>query len=238
MGKTALRARDAQHGFEGTETMKILAISGSLRTASVNTAFLRTAATLTPYGVALVLYDGLGNLPHFNPELDKEPFPLAVADFRSQLNSSAGVVISSPEYAHGIPGVLKNALDWLVASGDLYEKPVALFNTSPRSSYAQASLAETLTVMMARLVPEAFINVSPLSGMGNGKLCVTSSMNVSARIECALATLVRAIDLTYAEAMREPNYEPMVTSLGDATTAEVALGKAARENVADPSKEI
>jgi len=99
--------------------MKILGISGSLRAASVNTALLRTAATLTPYGVTLIIYEGIGNLPHFNPELDKEPLPLAVTSFRSQLNISAGVIISSPEYAHGIPGVLKNALDWLVASGEL-----------------------------------------------------------------------------------------------------------------------
>src|SRR5215469_18211087 len=173
--------------------MKVLGISGSLRTASINTALLRTAATLTPYGVTLIVYDGLGNLPHFNPELDKEPLPPTVRDFRSQLNSSAGVIISSPEYAHGIPGVLKNALDWLVASGELYEKPVAFFNASPRTSYAQASLTETLTVMMARLIPEAFINVSPLSGMGHGKLCVGSSTNLSTRIECALASFVRAI---------------------------------------------
>jgi len=103
------------------------------------------------------------------------------------------VIISSPEYAHGIPGVLKNALDWLVASGELYEKRVAFFNASPRTSYAQASLTETLTVMMARLIPEAFINVSPLSGMGHGKLSVGSSTNLSTRIECALASFVRAI---------------------------------------------
>ena len=89
--------------------------------------------------------------------------PLAVvSDFRSQLNSSAGVVISTPEYAHGIPGALKNALDWLVASGELYEKPVALFSPSPYSLFAHASLVETLTVMMARLIPDAFINVSPV----------------------------------------------------------------------------
>jgi len=86
-----------------------------------------------------MVYDGIGNLPHFNPELDKEPahkepVPPAVSDFRSQLNSSAGVVISTPEYANGIPGALKNALDWLVASGELYEKPIALF--TPRLTRA------------------------------------------------------------------------------------------------------
>ena len=183
--------------------MKILGISGSLRTASVNTALLRTAATLTSHGVTLIVYDGLGNLPHFNPELDKDPLPLAVADFRSQLNSSAGVIISSPEYAHGIPGVLKNALDWLVASGELYEKPVTLFNASPRTSYAQASLAETLTVMTARLIPEASINVAQVTGRGRLHPC--SNMDLSKGMECALSIFVKAIGFTSAEVKRGPN---------------------------------
>jgi len=190
--------------------MKVLGISGSLRTASINTALLRTAATLTPYGVTLIVYDGLGNLPHFNPELDKEPLPPTVRDFRSQLNSSAGVIISSPEYAHGIPGVLKNALDWLVASGELYEKPVALFNASPRTSYAQASLAETLTVMTARVIPAASINAAQAAGHDGLHMC--SNADLSQRIECALATFVKAIDLTYDDPMREQNCKPTVTS--------------------------
>jgi len=189
--------------------MKILGISGSLRAASVNTALLRTAATLTPYGVTLIIYEGIGNLPHFNPELDKEPLPLAVTSFRSQLNISAGVIISSPEYAHGIPGVLKNALDWLVASGELYEKPVALFNASPRSSYAQASLAETLAVMTARLIPEASINAAPPTG--NDGLHVCLNADLSKRIECALSTFVKAIDSTHVEVMRGPSSKPAVT---------------------------
>src|SRR5215469_16625216 len=190
--------------------MKILGISASLRAASINTALLRTAATSTPYGVTLIVYDVLGNLPHFSPELDKEPLPPGVTDFRSQLNSSAGVIISSPEYAHGIPGVLKNALDWLVASGELYEKPVALFNASPRPSYAQASLAETLTVMTARVIPAASINAAQATGHDGLHMC--SNADLSQRIECALATFVKAIDLTYAEAMRQLNWNPAVTS--------------------------
>jgi len=60
-----------------------------------------------------------------------------------------------PEYAHGVPGVLKNGLDWVVGSGELVDKPVTLFNASPRGTYAQASLTETLTVMSAKVVPEA-----------------------------------------------------------------------------------
>ena len=150
------------------------------------------AALCQGYGV-----DGIGNLPHFNPELDKEPVPPAVADFRSKLNSSAGVVISTPEYAHGVPGALKNALDWLVASGELYEKPVALFSPSPYARFAHASLIETLTVMMARLIPDAFINVSPRSGSENGDLHMTSNVGLLIHVESALAAFAKAIDPTY-----------------------------------------
>ena len=191
--RTALRPHAAEQGFLGAKIMKILGISGSLRNASVNTALLRRAAALTPNGVTFIVYDGLGNLPHFNPELDREPLPPAVSDFRSHLTSSAGVIISSPEYAHGIPGVLKNALDWVVASGELYEKPVALFNTSPRIRYAQAALAETLTVMTARLIPEASLN--PAQATGDGGLHIGSDADLPKRIEYALSAFVKAIDL-------------------------------------------
>lgn len=180
--------------------MKIIGISGSLRTASVSTALLKTAATLTPGYVTLMIYDRLGNLPHFNPELDNEPVPPAVLDFRSQLNSSAGVIISTPEYAHGIPGALKNALDWLVASGELYEKPVTLFSASPYASFAHASLIETLTVMMARLIPDAFINVSA-TGKRDGELHIAANAGMSTRIERALAVFAKAIDPTWTRSL-------------------------------------
>lgn len=180
--------------------MKIIGISGSLRTASVSTALLKTAATLTPGYVTLMIYDRLGNLPHFNPELDNEPVPPAVLDFRSQLNSSAGVIISTPEYAHGIPGALKNALDWLVASGELYEKPVTLFSASPYASFAHASLIETLTVMMARLIPDAFINVSA-TGKRAGELHIAANAGMSTRIERALAVFAKAIDPTWTRSL-------------------------------------
>ncbi len=190
--------------------MKILGISGSLRNASVNTALLRRAAALTPNGVTFIVYDGLGNLPHFNPELDREPLPPAVSDFRSHLTSSAGVIISSPEYAHGIPGVLKNALDWVVASGELYEKPVALFNTSPRTRYAQAALAETLTVMTARLIPEASLN--PAQATGDGGLHISSDADLPKRIEYALSAFVKAIDLAYVPGMRGSSEKPTIAA--------------------------
>jgi NAD(P)H-dependent FMN reductase len=174
--------------------MQILAISGSLRAASTNTTLLKAAAALAPEDVSLNVFCGLGNLPHFNPDLDKEPPLVGVAKFRSQLRRSAGVIFSSPEYAHGVPGVLKNALDWVVASGELYEKPVALFSASPRAGYAQASLVETLTVMSARVVPEACI-VVPLLGRNLDENGVISEADLSRVVRSALRAFARATSI-------------------------------------------
>lgn len=113
--------------------MKIVAVNGSLRRSSSNGALLRAAARLAPEGVQIIHYDRMGELPHFNPDLDQEAQspPAPVAEMRALLVSSDAVVISSPEYAHGVPGTLKNMLDWLVSTGEMAGKPVALLNASP-----------------------------------------------------------------------------------------------------------
>jgi chromate reductase len=170
--------------------IRILAISGSLRTGSTNTVLLVAAAALAPPGVQITLYSGLADLPAFNPDLDLQPPIPAVADFRAHLNNSSAVMISSPEYAHGVPGVLKNALDWLVASGELYGKPTALFSASSRATYAQAFLTETLTVMTATIVPQACITV-PLLGKNLVPSDIISYPEHSQAIRAALAELVR-----------------------------------------------
>jgi chromate reductase, NAD(P)H dehydrogenase (quinone) len=179
--------------------MRILAISGSLRTGSSNTMLLRAAVALAPEAFEVSVYDGLATLPHFNPDLDNEAAPPPVVDFRSQLHASDGVLISSPEYAHGVPGVLKNALDWVVASGELYGKPVALLNRSPRSVHAQASLRETLTVMTASLIPEASITVSLRSNKVD-EASIISDPGISHALRSALEAFGRAIDLLRANA--------------------------------------
>lgn len=143
--------------------MKILAISGSLRAASTNTALLRAAQRLAPAGLVITLYDGLGQLPVFNPDDDVDPALPAVGDFRRRLRESDGLLVACPEYAHGVPGGIKNALDWVVASGELVNKPTALLHASPRSEISRGALAEILVTMSARLVPEAAATV-PLLG--------------------------------------------------------------------------
>ena len=145
------------------ERVRVLAISGSLRQASSNSALIGAAARLAPGTVEVSIYRELEMLPPFNPDLDNGPAPAAVIRFRAALKACDAVLISSPEYAHGVPGVLKNALDWVVGSGELVDKPVALINTSARATHAWESLAETLSVMSAQVVLDASITL-PLGG--------------------------------------------------------------------------
>jgi NAD(P)H-dependent FMN reductase len=136
----------------------IVAICGSLREESSNSALLRAAASVAPAGTNVVFYTALGELPHFNPDLDEEgSTPLAeVQRLRELLIGADAILISSPEYAHGVPGAFKNMLDWLVSTGELVGKPVAVMNASPvGGEFAQASIAETLRTMNWRVIKEA-----------------------------------------------------------------------------------
>ena len=144
----------------------VAALSGSLRKNSINTKLLRAIADTASSDISINIYPSLGDLPLFNPDiegpnLDKDT-PEPVAKLRAILTASDGVLIASPEYAHGITGVLKNALDWLVASGEFVGKPVAVLNAAPRSSIANRALKEVLTTMDARLVPEASFDIPVL----------------------------------------------------------------------------
>ncbi|HKO92562.1 MAG TPA: NADPH-dependent FMN reductase [Polyangiaceae bacterium] len=135
-----------------------LALCGSLRRVSSNLSLLRAALLLVPAGVDMHIAEPLDRLPHFNPDLDLEPAIPSVARFRQEVAAAAALVICSPEYAFGVPGVLKNALDWLVSSGELYDKPLALLTASPNhggAAHAQQHLRDTLRAQQARLVPGA-----------------------------------------------------------------------------------
>jgi len=142
--------------------MKILAISGSLRAGSSNSALIAAAQSLVSQDTKLEIYDDLAVLPHFNPELDIEPAPETVHRFRSRLLSADAVLISTPEYAFGMPGSLKNALDWVVSSGEFAGKPTAVVSASPLASggdKALASLIQTLKVMSAVIGDTGMLSV-------------------------------------------------------------------------------
>lgn len=161
--------------------MKILAISGSLRAASLNSALLRVVARLAPDDIDLAIYSELGDLPLFNPDIEASD-PPSVANLRTQIMSADALLIASPEYAHGVSGPMKNALDWMVGNESFMQKPVALLNASPRATHAQASLRETIRTMSASIVEEASIAVPMLgSKLSEDELVTHPDFSVSLR---------------------------------------------------------
>ena len=171
--------------------MRILAISGSLRAASSNTSALKAIALIAPPGIEVALYDGLATLPHFNPDLDVDAAPEPVRTLRKEIGACDGLLISSPEYAHGVAGSLKNALDWLVSSVEFPGKPVAIINASPRAVHADAQLREILNTMSARLVEPACISL-PLLGRNLDAAAIAADADLSATLLGVLESLSQA----------------------------------------------
>jgi NAD(P)H-dependent FMN reductase len=135
--------------------MKILGVCGSLQRQSGNLALLEVAAASTPPGVDVVLFDGLRELPHFNPDIDASGAPETVRRWRRALAESDAVLIASPEYGFSLPGVLKNGIDWVIGSGELEEKVVAITAAVPapeRGRRGLQALRDTLSAVRATIV--------------------------------------------------------------------------------------
>lgn len=135
--------------------MTILALCGSLQAKSGNLALLNAAAASVPPGVELVLFDGLRDLPHFNPDVEASGVPGSVTRWRQALAGSDAVLIASPEYGFSLPGVLKNAIDWAIGSGELEEKVVAITAAVPapdRGRRGLQALRDTLSAVRATIV--------------------------------------------------------------------------------------
>ncbi len=175
--------------------MKLLAVSGSLRAASTNSILARAAALLAPEGVQVTTYEGLDSLPHFSPDRDGDAAPDATRDWRAQVGAADGVLFVTPEYAYGIPGSLKNALDWLVTSGELWRKPVAVVSASPSAKggeHGHAALRLTLSALEAELVPEASLQVAFVTTKVSKDGAVTDAVTVDA-LRASVAALVRSV---------------------------------------------
>ena len=130
--------------------MKLMGICGSLQAQSSNLSMLQAAAAMVPAGVEFVIYDGIRHIPAFDPDIEAAGPPPVVAYFIEQLRSSDGLIVASPEYAHGMPGSLKNAIDWLVGSYSLDGKPVAVttaVNHVTRGQLGLAALTHVLEVV-------------------------------------------------------------------------------------------
>jgi chromate reductase, NAD(P)H dehydrogenase (quinone) len=189
---------------DNKRSIRLLAISGSLRRGSSNTALIGAAARLVPEAIEVSIYGELADLPPFNPDLDADRAAPAVTRFRDHLRACDAVLISSPEYAHGVPGVLKNALDWVVGSGELLDKPIAVINASGRATHAWTSLRDTLTVMSARVIVAASITI-PLDGKALDADGIVRDPELSATLRSSLEALAvascQSIDRGFADSV-------------------------------------
>lgn len=146
--------------------LKVLAISGSLRGASHNTALLRAARDHSPDGVTVELYEGLADVPHYNGDLDDDHhLPAAAADLRARVHAADGLLIATPEYNHSVPGVLKNALDWASrpkGASALEHKDIAIIGASTGNfgtARAQLALRQVLAATHSHVLtgPEVLV---------------------------------------------------------------------------------
>ena len=170
--------------------MHVLGICGSLQATSSNLLVLATVAERLPSGTRFTRSDATADLPAFNPDLDVDPPHPAVARWRRQLAEADAVVISTPEYAHSYPGALKNGLDWVVGSGELVDKPVALITAGPSGGQrALDALEPVLRVISSDLVGS--LAIPAVRQKYDGARLVDAE--VSGRLDDLLAELVAAV---------------------------------------------
>ena len=179
--------------------LHVLTVSGSLRAGSSNATLLAAATLLAPEGVRVTAYGALAAIPAFSPDIEEGPGPVpnAVVHWRTSLAGADAVLISSPEYAHGVPGVLKNALDWVVGSGELVGKPVGLLSASAASRFAHPQLVEILTVMSAMLIPEATV-VIDIPRRGADATQLAADPGIAPALRSAMAALAAAFQASRA----------------------------------------
>jgi chromate reductase, NAD(P)H dehydrogenase (quinone) len=172
-------------------TNEVLMMSGSLRAGSTNTAVLQTEAEVAPSGTMATVFDHLSDLPHFNPDLDTEPLPPAVADLRAAVRRADALLVSTPEYAGALPGSFKNALDWLVGGTEITNKPTAWINVSSsptQAAGAHASLRTILGYVNAHIVEAACTHpITRAAVEPNGNI---TDPALSARVAASIRALV------------------------------------------------
>jgi len=143
-----------------TNRKKILAISGSTRQNSTNLNLIKAIVELFAEELDVKIFEGLSDIPHFNPDLDNDTPPGKIVDFRRQLSEADGILICTPEYAMGVPGSLKNAIDWTVSSCEFSHKPVALITASSDGQKGHVSLLETLRVIESDIPEDSQLLIS------------------------------------------------------------------------------
>jgi chromate reductase len=173
--------------------MQLVGISGSLRRDSSNSKLIEIASMYTPKGTHFTIVDYLGELPHFNPDLDIEKFDI-LKQWIDLIRKSDGLVVSSPEYARGYPGTLKNAFDWLVQTDAHIDKPFMMLNASDRSKVARESLIVVLETMSGIYIENASITI-PLLGKSLSLDQLSKENDVIDNVKNALSRFVEKISV-------------------------------------------
>jgi chromate reductase len=171
-------------------TLRLLLVTGSTRPGSSNSAALRTARELVGESLATV-YDGLAELPAFNPDEDHEPLPAAVVMLRKAIAAADAVIFCTPEYAGTLPGSFKNLLDWTVGGSEMYGKPAAWINVAGpgRGTGADATLATVLGYVGAAVADSSGLRV-PVAHDTVGADGLIGDPATRENLADALATLV------------------------------------------------
>ena len=158
----------------------IIAIQGSTRKNATSNQLINAIATLYSEQVSVNVYDKTSTLPHFNPDDDNNSVAGEVTNFRKQLQQAEGILICTPEYAHGVPGSLKNAIDWTVSSADFYNKPTALITASTDGSFGHAAMLEILKAIGSGNIENLHLLISFVKTKVNKEGVITHTETISA----------------------------------------------------------
>ncbi|PSL45339.1 NAD(P)H-dependent FMN reductase [Chitinophaga niastensis] len=186
-----------------TDKIKILAISGSTRKSSSNHLLIKAIADLAADKFEVSLFEGLTDIPHFNPDLDNGNAPAQVVDFRKQLDAADAILICTPEYAIGVPGTLKNAVDWTVSSMQFSKKPVALVTAGTSGFKAHQSLLGTLLIIEAKITNETQLVISGVKTKMNEQGIITNEETLDG-VNKLIASLAGIVDNSVTELLPAP----------------------------------
>ena len=171
----------------------IVGICGSIRERSSNHIVLEEVARLFPEEIVFRLYVDLALLPAFD---GREEDPNVVKDFKAILKSANGIFISSPEYAFGVPGAFKNALDWTVGTGDFVDKPVALITASSQGEKAHESMQHILKAIAAKLHPDCTLLISTVrSKIKDGRVSDASTLRALQKVVTSFLKVISPQEL-------------------------------------------
>lgn len=175
-----------------TSKIKVIAICGSTRKASSNLNLIKGLGRLSADIFEISIFEGLSDIPHFNPDLDFETPPTQVVDFRKRLKAADAILICTPEYAMGVPGTLKNAIDWTVSSMEFSKKPVALITASLSGEKAHASLLSTLLIIESKMTADTQLLISGIKRKidEEGNITDQLTLDLANKLLKSLANLV------------------------------------------------